>query len=72
MRSAICSSRGRDDALAEVADALEDAVAAEHLEGRDTRGAGQRVTRVGEPSREGDRVEVRAIRSEMTTPPSGT
>ena len=48
-----------DDSGAEVAHALQDAVALEHLEGRDACGAGEGVTGVGEAARERQGVEVR-------------
>ena len=57
--AAIVAQARLDDARAEVAHALEDAVALEHLERRDARGAGERMPRVREPALERDRVEVR-------------
>ena len=57
--SAIVAQARLDDARAEVAHALEDAVALEHLERRDARGAGERMARVREAALERDGVEVR-------------
>ena len=72
-RRAISRRRGSTTRDAEVAHALEDAVALEHLERRDAGGARERVARVGEAARERDGVEVRGDpRREITTPPSGT